>query len=314
MILIDAEVIKNNSGINIISYINGLEYNKTQLSQEISNLGNSLSSLILSNYTYVNAISFQHIFQTTDDNKEEICKLLIDFQIYNMIDRYELEISRDGTYIDNLADILNLILDGCYAINKVNTKVKSIQDRNGTSLAIIYKWGVDNKCSISDWDYDTIKVRLSKVALLHMIELIQSEDYINSLIEKNDWDYTIKRYIEDFDKIELHKKVDAILESETLTDILLKNMIQVKDIEYIINIKQFNGNLELKVVEHINELGNFLVLSKWDIDTENSIRVELYDNKVLDIDNDKIIVNSDLIDRIYNKISKEAELISKNKA
>lgn len=310
MFKIDAESIKDNSGVNLMSYSNGLEYNKTELSQEISTLGNSLSSIIINNYSYVNEINFQHIFQKIS-NTDEVCKLIIYFKIYNIADRYEMDIPRDGTYTTKLSEVLNLILDGCYAINIVNTKIKEIQNSNSASVAIAYKWGILDTCSINDWDYDTIKIKLSKIAILHIIELIQSEDYLNSLIEKNKWDYTLKEYIENFDKIELHKAIDAILESDNLEEILLKNMVQAKDISTILKSKEFNSNLEIKVVTNIKELGNFLVISRWYIDSSKHIRVDIIDNKILDLDNGKMIINSDLVDRVYNKISKDAELIAK---
>ncbi len=207
-------------------------------------------------------------------------------------------------FMSQFDSTIEIIMNGSQAITELNNKIKDIQLSIGSTILVSYKWSIDsNTCSISDWDYDKITVKLGKTSISELIKLYTIGE-INNTITNEDWNTSIPKFIENFNKNKLHTKLGAILAGVKIEDILTENMLNTNDILAIIRHNESNtGTQTFKSVSLIKELGRFIVLCKWEVDyNKKKISINIVEDKVLDLDKGIYIRNDELCSRIEEKL------------
>lgn len=298
-------------GIDIASYCNQVEYSKSDLSKALSNMNISLSNLVKTKINNVENFDIQHTF------KDDTCILSIAFKMWDIEDKISMSLGHDGydKFLQSLTNIIYLIAEGTRAIRVLNDKINEIQNNKGSSVIIIYKWGIaDRFCKVFDWDYDKLKIKLSKTAIMQLIDLVDdSSTKLEEYIQRTDWSVSIKEYIAKFNRIPLHEKINAVIGKTDIDKILTENMLSVDDIVSIIgHSKGKSGIQEIKSVSMVNELGKFVVVAIWKVDySKKSLSMQIMHNKVMDIENDRFISDRDILDRMEKKINISNELVER---
>ena len=113
--------------------------------------------------------------------------------------------------------------------------------------------------------------------------------------------------IDTFDSIELHKELGAVLDNSDDVELLSRNMLTTDDV--LSYIKEYSaehttGTQTITSFKVIDELGLFGVLVEWNIDYDSkTVDLHILDNKVLDIENKRVISDNTLCTRIYHRVN-----------
>lgn len=293
-------------GIDIASYCNQVDYSRADVSKSLSSLSISLSNLVRTQCTGIDYFELQHTFKEIESNNEQ-CILTIAFKISKIEDRFTFVLGKDGydKFLQNITNIVYLITEGAKAVGELNKQIHEIQNAKGSSVVILYRWGITDKfCKVFDWDYDRIKVKLSRTSIIQLIDLVETGE-LKEYIENTDWSISIKSYIDMFNRIPLHEKINAALMTTDIEKILTENMLSVEDIVAVIGrSKGKSGIQEIKSVSVVKELGKFIIIANWKVDySKKLISMQIMGNKVLDIENDRFISDRDIIDRMDKKLN-----------
>lgn len=241
------------------------------------------------------------------DGAIENIQLVFSFKPHNSSpEQYYMYIKRDSfkEFQSTFENSIKFIVEGSKAIAETNTIIRNIQEEIGAPLAIEYKWAISDKlCRIGDWDYNRIKVKLNRSSIHSLIDMYNN-NILKSTIENSKWNLNIKEFIENFNHLEFHKAICAMLKSNDLVTILTENMLDTRDVLAVIRRnKNSQGKQSLKSVTAINELGRFLVVSKWNVDYTNKIiNMSIMDDKILDIDSGRFIMDNTICSKIQEKI------------
>lgn len=293
------------SGLELANYCNRLEVDEIALGKALGNFGVSLSNLVRAQYDGVEV--FDSKYECVKKNGEASYSFKFRFSVGGVENADCFVIVQDGydKFLSDMSREVALMIEGAKAVNKLNEFIQSIQAINGSSVQIIYRWGMDSKfCMISSWDFDKINVRLSCPSITQLIELNNNNE-LEKLVAESDWAFTIVKFITNFNSIPFHKRIDAVDEITSFEGMLFQNMLETKQIPLMVRYSRANtGTQEVRTVSIIKELGKFLVLVDWRIDySRKSISMHIVNDKVLDIEDDRFISDREIVDRIEKRVN-----------
>lgn len=298
----------------IASYCNQVEYSKSELSKSLSNFGISIENLVKTEYSGVEYVSLQHSFKECAGDKLG-CILILEYKVMDIEDKFAFAISTDGydTFISSIISILYMLIEGSRAVSELNSLIHVAQSSKGASVMVTYKLGITDKfCKVCDWDYNRIKIKLSKAAITQLISL-SADGLLETVVSETDWLLTIGKYIVGFNNLHIHEKINAVMNSTDIEKILTSNMLSTDDvITAITRCKSDTGTQEFKSVSIIKELGKFIAVTLWRVDySKKSIAVRLMSDKVFDAENDRFISDRDIVDRVERKINVSDQLVNR---
>lgn len=303
----------------LASYCNELQYSEVELMNELSGSKTSVESMLTMMVPEVNMFDMQpSIFKANGCEYAVFLKIEYDIAKERNSAVFILEKQGYDSFITRLTQFINNIIEGNKAVSALNGVIGSIQNEYGTQLIIKYVWGDEKYCSVKDWDYDRVDIELSKSAVKQLIEL-HEHNKIEEAVKKDRWDKTIVQYIEGFSSINIHKEIDAVLNTSVPADALCYNMIDKSMIPRVVkatietnkNKEETNGTQSIKTLNIINELGQFAVICVYEIDySKHTITSEIPDRKVYDLEGDRVITDINIVDRIDTRMKLSKELIS----
>lgn len=203
----------------------------------------------------------------------------------------------------NICDSLDEIQDQLIAIDSLNAMVSAKQYQSDNSFSVSYCWGSDYKCSIEDWSYQYIKVKLSKDSCEKLRMIVKDDpQLLQSRIDDTDFGNNAAETVSNFNSMPIHTEIAAILWTSSVEKALTQNMIQMDDAIGIVRESQNTAGIQsIKIVVPFNELGQFLAIMTWIVDYQDrSIKQTILEEKLLDIENKKYILDS----QIYNRVEK----------
>lgn len=209
-----------------------------------------------------------------------------------------------------LLDIVKIISDGQHVIKEINTKLEGIQAENGLMLKFRYKFGYNKQCKIAYWDYTNIVIALNDKAIDLMLDNLTEQNCAGKIEKVLDevWHNNVAEFIRGFNDMHINKYIGAELEYDSIEDALKDNMLSFDDIRDIVNKnKDKSGTQRLKSVKIISGLGSFAAIVLWVIDYDNKrISIDILDDKVIDIENNRFISDHSLFSRIEQKVIEES--------
>lgn len=216
-------------------------------------------------------------------------------------------------FYSSIEYILNSIIEGQRIIKIINDKLDIIQANSGIILNIKYRWGFSTTSSIAYWDYTHIAIRLNEKSIVKLLEEYNTEESINNLLVGFTWSDNIIDLIINYNKLDISNKIESKLDYSTMEEALTENMLSITDVEKIINQNiDKHSSQRLKSVHIISELGLFAAILLWDIDYETKdISVDILEDTVLDIENNRFVSDHSLYSRIEQRILNEADEVSK---
>lgn len=217
--------------------------------------------------------------------------------------------------IDTVDSITSTIINGQWALQALNSKFSEVQASGGNIIALKFKLGFNKYASISYWDYSNIVIRLNESAVSKLIDKLKSSDSSDELyrsIESIHWPESIPEFIYKIKSSELSELLDLKMDYESISDALTDNMLSRNDIkDILLKNKDNKGTQKLKSVEIVDQLGLFAAILIWSIDYENSdVSVDILDNKVIDLENNRFVSDHSLYSRIEQKILDDTEEIA----
>lgn len=291
-------------GTAIAQYCNRTEFDIEALNTEVGEANIALSNLVKTELGGIEYFDISAYIKDKDTEKHLI--MIFEFRISTVQEKFLYTVPKEGydKFITDLSSLIYLISEGMKAVAELNKLVAEKQNEKGSSVIISYKWGItDRFCKINDWDYDRLKIKLSKPSILQLIDLVESGK-LGDYIEDTDWTKSIKQFISEFNKSSLHEKISAVINTNNIERILTDNMLSTEDVVAYIkrNVDQ-NGTQMFKTVEVLSELGKFIAIVKWKVDyTKGKISIKLDGDKVFDVDNDRFTADRDIVDRVIKKI------------
>ena len=210
--------------------------------------------------------------------------------------------------------ILDKIENGRKAIKVLNNAMKKRQYEHGAPLNINYKWSITKQCSIGDWDYNNIKIKLNDMALERLTEEFKKDGTgaeVEKMVAELVWDGNIINFVREFDKFKLHAELGLSFGVCEVGKILTENMLGTSDVLSIIRKQsKVSGVQKFKSIFKVSELGKFLVILIWDVDyNKKSIVTSILGDKALDIENSRFISDYNLFSRIESRASISKEII-----
>lgn len=302
-------------GTTLANYCNGIEFDSEALNRELGESNIALSNLVKLEYTGIEYFDIStYIRDSKDKDGEKQLILIFDFRINSVQDKLHYVVTQDGydKLISDLASLVYLITEGMKAVAELNKIIAEKQNQHGSSVIISYRWCItDRFCKIGDWNYDMIRIKLSKPSILQLIDLVESGK-LDEFIDISDFNKSIKQFILGFNKNSLHEKISAVLGSNSIERILTENMLSTEDVVAYLkrNLKR-SGTQDFKTVEFISELGKFVVIADWKVDyTNHRISIKISNNKVFDVENDRFTSDEDIVDRVEKRINISKKLES----
>lgn len=207
----------------------------------------------------------------------------------------------------NICDSLDEIQDQLIAIDSLNAMVSARQYQSDNQFTVRYCWGSDYKCSIDDWQYQYIKVKLSKDSCEKLRLLLKDDQELLQLrTNETDFGSNAAETVSNFNSMPIHSELAAMLWTSQVEKALTQNMVQMDDAIQAIRDSQYTAGIQhIKVVIPFNELGQFLVVADWAVDYQDkSIKQTIAEEKLLDVENKKYILDS----QIYNRVEKRLML------
>lgn len=218
-----------------------------------------------------------------------------------------------NTIAQNICDQLDEISDQLIAIESLNVMISDKQYQSDNQFSVSYCWGSDNKCSVEDWSYQYIKIKLSKDSCEKLRLLVKDDsDQLQRLTNETDFGLNAAETVSNFNNMALNQEMAAILWTSQVEKALTSNMISTDDaIEYIREQNSKAGIQHIKVVIPFNELGQFLVVTDWTVDySDRSIKQVISEQKLLDVENRKYILDSSIYSRVEKRVNLSKETIT----
>lgn len=292
------------SGIELANYCNQLNVDEIALVKALGNFGVSLSNLVKVQYDGVEQFDIKYSVLNTENNKQYTFKFK--FSISGTDYSTDFVLTQDGydKMLKDISDLVSIIIEGSKAVDELNKIIQDIQFNNGSSVQIVYRFGLDRFCMISSWDFDKINVRLGESSIMQLIELKDNNE-LEKAVRESDWQYTIVKFILNFNSIPFHRQINAMNEVTSFEGMLLENMLETDKIPLMVRCSRRNtGTQIIRTVSIIKELGKFLVLIDWHIDySRKSISMNIVNDKVLDLEDDRFISDREIVSRIEKKVS-----------
>lgn len=203
----------------------------------------------------------------------------------------------------NICDSLDEIQDQLIAIDSLNAMVNAKQYSSDNTFSVSYCWGSDYKCSIEDWSYQYIKVKLSRDSCEKLRMIVKDDPkLLQNRIDDTDFGNNAAETVSNFNSMPIHTELAAMLWTSSVEKALTQNMLQMDDAIGIVRESQNTAGIQnIKIVVPFNELGQFLAIMTWVVDYQDkSIKQTILEEKLLDIENKKYILDS----QIYNRVEK----------
>ena len=206
---------------------------------------------------------------------------------------------------DHLEELLEDVIVGIEAIKYINDKLREGRIQNNGEIRIQYQWGYDGECSIHDWDYSSIRIKLSKDSLNILIELYQNDiGKLNKNIEEQEWDLNILKYMDNIQESRLSKLLEISDITTSIEDSLTKNMFNRNNIINLIrnNIKSI-GKQRFKSIHLVDELGAYIAIVYWDVDfSRKTIGMQIQENRIIDLEDRQFIYGNTLYKKLESRI------------
>lgn len=295
-------------------YSAGLEVDIDELIGDISALG-----ILIEGKLQAKAVGVELFSMVGSFGADGEVVISIHFSVYStegdvtcsIQDNYTIALGKDGytDVVERLGCDIDLVINGAKAVTRLNVLLANLQSKIESSTCIRYTLGLNDRlCKVDNWDYDMIKVRLSRSAITQLIELNQSNaliDYVDDIYSfDKDVNSSLIRYIMHFNNIKLHKHINATFSNVAIADILTENMLSMNDTLILIDrYKGSSGKLEIRFVEHIQSLGDFIVIGKLSINYDKGIvGIEVDSGKVIDLEEGNYIYDKSIIQRVEKKL------------
>lgn len=277
--------------------------------QNFETLGSNEMQIIISNaieqsplknlnMQYVNEQGLHFVLVSFRDSKNNRCR-----------GAFQIDL---GSVAQSICDGLDEIQDQLIAIDQLNAIVKDQLYKSNNSFIISYCWGQDDKCSIEDWQYQFIRVKLSKDSCEKLRILIKDESFnVQQESDKTNFGTNAADMVARFNNMELHQEIGAIIETSSIEKALTSNMLQMDDaINFVRDNKHKNGKQHIKVVIPFNELGQFLTVNDWEVDYHNKdIKSQISEQKILDTENKKYILEQQIYNRVEKRLRMQDDII-----
>ena len=213
-----------------------------------------------------------------------------------------------------ICDRLDEIQDELIAIDQFNALVRDQLYKNSNQFNVSYCWGSNDRCSVEDWQYQHIKIKLSKDQCENLRAAMKDDQLastIQSKISENDFGQNAADTITNFDSMPVHQEIGAILFTSQVEKALTENMLQVEDAMRVVRQSQYKQGIQhIKLVVPFNELGQFLIAVDWEVNySDKDIKQKIMEEKLLDIENRKYILDSQIYNRVEKRISLPDEMI-----
>ena len=218
-----------------------------------------------------------------------------------------------GSIAQSICDNLDEIADQLIAIDQLNAVVRDQLYKNSNQFMISYCWGQDAECSIEDWQYQFIKIKLSKDSCEKLHVLIKdSSDEIQAKADETDFGTNAADTVTRFNDMQLHQEIGAILWTSQVEKALTDNMLQMDDAINIVRDAQHKSGIQhIKIIIPFKELGQFLIVSDWEVDYHTKdIKSQISEQKLLDLENKKYILDSQIYNRVERRVKLSDDMIT----
>lgn len=257
------------------------------------------SSLNSLNMQYKNEDSMHFMLVHFVDSSGTICRGAFQFQL--------------SSIADDLCSNLDDIQDQVIAIDTLNAMVHDKQYKSDNSFKVRYCWGQDSRCSIEDWQYQYIRIKLSQESCDKLkIALKDNQTLIQDKVDETDFGQNAAETVQMFNSMPLHQEINASIWTSQVQKALTRNMLQMDDaIQYIRDQQSVKGTQHIKVVLEFNELGQFLIVQDWEVSYgDKNIKQQINENKLLDVENRKYILDQAIYSRVEKRLSLQKDTIA----
>lgn len=205
----------------------------------------------------------------------------------------------------HLEELLEDVIVGIEAIKYINDKLREGRIQGNGELSIQYQWGYDRECSINDWDYNNIKIKLSKESLNILIDLYQNDiDKITECIDEQEWDLNILKYLDNILGFSTNRLLELTNIADNLKEDLTNNMFNRNNIINLIrNNAKSIGKQRFKSTHLIDELGAYIAIVYWDVDfSKRTIDMQIQENRIIDLEDMQFIYDNALYKKLESRI------------
>lgn len=298
-------------------YTDIIKDNTTELLEISNKIGSFTETERIEAVDYLNKLAYQ---------VDEISELSFDIALKNDL-AFLLCKFRDGSgnickggiklqdsLVDSIEYMLKSIIEGQKIIKFINDQLDIIQANNGIILNVKYRWGFGKTSSIVYWDYTHIVIRLTEESITEMIKSYTTEESVVSLFKDIVWPDNILDFISGYGDFTFSRALKSSFGEISIEKALEENMLSINDVEKIIKQNSDkHSSQKLKSVHIISELGLFAAVLLWDIDYDTKdVSVDILENKVIDIENNRFVSDHSLYSRIEQRILEEADKVTKS--
>lgn len=239
-------------------------------------------------------MSWSTVFKTVDlesTMKGDRCVVVCTFYTENNRERAVklLDISKETKDISKeLSDWMLDLERSLISIQRLNELEQKFEEHNQYYVSIVYRWGdSEDYCSISDWDYSRIELRLSSDSIQKLVCLQNNiEDIINSE-EAHEYDDIIS-YIKNISSRELNSSLGIKLKTSNIVGELMKNRLSFKEVKEVIDTTIKGEQLinSAVTIRDLDLIGLYIINVNYNT---KEIEIELSEGKLLDLENGKFI-------------------------
>lgn len=231
----------------------------------------------------------------TDYNKERAVKLI---NLANSSEGIEKELTDWVKYLEN----------GILAIQRLNEIEKKFEESNEYYTNIVYRWGdSEDYCTISDWTYTKLEVQLSEESIHRLISFEPTlEDILNTEV-KHEYDDIIS-YIKNIQSREINKAMGVKLKTNNVVEELMRNKLSFKDVKSVINPAMKGEQIinSAVTIRDLDLIGLYIITINYN---NRAINIELSEDKLLDIENERFIRDETLTHGLINTMSSKLKQI-----
>lgn len=199
------------------------------------------------------------------------CAVIIEF-IHNknherLVIRGDLETITQEEIDKHIAE-LEEELTALQSINAVISKP------SGKAIRVMLRWSDGEVCDVSDWDYESVEIRLSRECCAKVPVYYKHAEFIR--------EESLVRLLKDFDSYNFCRQIGARLTGRDIYTELSQNMLTVSDIEELV-VKDKVGKKYLKSVVSLRDLG-YIGIFNWVIDYgKREVEVTVKGDKLLSV-------------------------------
>ena len=187
------------------------------------------------------------------------CAVIIEF-IHNknherLVIRGDLETITQEEIDKRIAELEEELM----ALQSINAVISK---PSGKAIRVMLRWSDGEVCDVSDWDYESVEIRLSKGCCAKVPVYYKHAEFIR--------DESLVRLLKDFDSYNFCRQIGARLTGRDIYTELSQNMLTVSDIEEL-------------VVVSLRDLG-YIGIFNWVIDYgKREVTVTVKGDKLLSV-------------------------------